>query len=394
MRSLLLALLLPLHLVAVASAQAPLGEFSVMRFTPAVGARNYFAVEGATVPGHLAPTVGLTLDYGHTPLILWNANCGMAGSNCSLEDQRREIVSYVFAGHITGSIALFDRLQIGAVLPLALTSGQAFTPPASPMGLPGGDGFAIADPRLHVKGNILSDSSSGISLGASAFVTFPTGQAIAPDRYLGERLPTFGGSVLFEMVRSGFHVAANAGAVWRDGDQLFSTYSGSQLTYAAALGYDITPLVGVFGEVVGASSFSDNVDEHGLEWRAGGHLRVGDFDFDLAGGTALIAGAGTPLFRIVGGMRWAPVRIDSDGDGVVDGQDACPSDSEDGDDWEDDDGCPELDNDEDGHPDAEDPCPDDAEDMDGTQDEDGCPDTDNDGDGIHDGFDSCPNEPE
>ncbi len=85
---------------------------------------------------------------------------------------------------------------------------------------------------------------------------------------------------------------------------------------------------------------------------------------------------------------------DRDGDGVFDSVDQCPDDPEDIDEYEDEDGCPDMDNDEDGLPDTEDKCPDDPEDLDGFEDEDGCPDMDNDNDGILDEEDNCPDEAE
>ncbi len=85
---------------------------------------------------------------------------------------------------------------------------------------------------------------------------------------------------------------------------------------------------------------------------------------------------------------------DNDNDGVPDAQDKCPMEAEDKDGFQDDDGCPDLDNDADGIPDAQDKCPNEAEDKDGFQDEDGCPDPDNDGDGVLDANDKCPDQPE
>jgi OOP family OmpA-OmpF porin len=81
---------------------------------------------------------------------------------------------------------------------------------------------------------------------------------------------------------------------------------------------------------------------------------------------------------------------DTDGDGIPDPEDACPlqpgpKETQ---------GCPVAkDTDGDGIPDDIDRCPLDPEDKDGFQDEDGCPDPDNDGDGIVDRLDACPNDP-
>lgn len=85
---------------------------------------------------------------------------------------------------------------------------------------------------------------------------------------------------------------------------------------------------------------------------------------------------------------------DADKDGLSDSEDACPTKPEDIDDFEDEDGCPDLDNDGDGVEDALDKCEDEKEDKDGFEDKDGCPDLDNDGDKIYDVKDKCPLEAE
>jgi outer membrane protein OmpA-like peptidoglycan-associated protein len=84
--------------------------------------------------------------------------------------------------------------------------------------------------------------------------------------------------------------------------------------------------------------------------------------------------------------------LDTDGDGIPDKLDKCPTEPEDKDGWQDEDGCPDLDNDNDGIPDKTDKCPNEPEDKDGFEDEDGCPDPDNDKDGVLDTDDKCPNE--
>jgi outer membrane protein OmpA-like peptidoglycan-associated protein len=85
--------------------------------------------------------------------------------------------------------------------------------------------------------------------------------------------------------------------------------------------------------------------------------------------------------------------LDTDGDGIPDKLDKCPTEPEDVDGFQDDDGCPDNDNDNDGIVDKVDKCPDEPEDKDGFEDEDGCPDPDNDKDGVLDADDKCPNDP-
>jgi outer membrane protein OmpA-like peptidoglycan-associated protein len=87
-----------------------------------------------------------------------------------------------------------------------------------------------------------------------------------------------------------------------------------------------------------------------------------------------------------------PKPADTDGDGILDVDDACPNDPEDLDGFKDADGCPDLDNDNDGVNDSLDRCPMQAEDRDGFEDGDGCPDPDNDRDGVPDTSDRCPDQ--
>ena len=85
---------------------------------------------------------------------------------------------------------------------------------------------------------------------------------------------------------------------------------------------------------------------------------------------------------------------DTDGDGIPDDIDACPTEPEDHKDPDPNDGCPApSDRDGDGIPDQFDKCPDEPEDKDGIQDQDGCPEVDADNDGIPDTKDACPKEP-
>lgn len=119
-------------------------------------------------------------------------------------------------------------------------------------------------------------------------------------------------------------------------------------------------------------------------------------------------------------------KTDRDGDGILDDVDQCPDEPEDGDGFEDDNGCPDPDNDGDtvlditdqcpsepgdpknngcpvadrdgdGVADGTDKCPDIPEDVDGVEDGDGCPEDENvdsDGDGLLDNVDACPSQPE
>ncbi len=392
----LTALLLLGSAAGVSAQRAPTGEFSVLRFSPAPGAHNYLGLDGAATRGNVSYGANLLVDYANRPFSLYQAStCDEMGNNCMLSPGRTDLVANALVFHISAYVVLLDRLQIGVVIPLAYLSGDpfSFTSNGMPAQVGGGSTFGLADPRLHVKLNLI-DSGHGFRLGVAAYGTAPLGQATAKGRFLGESTPTFGGHIIAEYTMGGFRVGGNVGGVWRDGATLFSTEARGQLTYGLGVAYDLTSIVGVVGEVAGATSFTSQVDENMLEGRLAGLFRVGDVNFTLGGGVGIIGGVGVPAFRVLGGIGYAPVSADSDHDGILDATDGCPSEAEDVDDYEDEDGCPEADNDQDGILDADDRCPSRVEDMDGENDTDGCPDSDNDHDGVDDGYDSCPSEQE
>ena len=160
----------------VASAQdetPPLGEFNILRYYPAPGPGNYAQVDGAAVRGDPEFAAGLQLYYAHEPLRLYRARCDADGGNCETTGESWMLSRYVAAAPLWFSVALFHRLQISVIVPLAFTEGDPFIDPdPDAMGatlLRGGSGFAIADPRLHLKGNILDDHASGFRLGVSAY---------------------------------------------------------------------------------------------------------------------------------------------------------------------------------------------------------------------------------
>lgn len=129
-------------------------------------------------------------------------------------------------------------------------------------------------------------------------------------------------------------------------------------------------------------------------------LGVG-INFRYASLNASYKAVGHPFFYAKRGMEVAVglnvnwgMSIDKDKDGILDKDDKCPSDPEDKDGFEDEDGCPDFDNDQDGIPDTLDRCMNDPEDRDGFEDTDGCPDLDNDEDRVPDSVDECPVDPE
>ena len=398
--ALVLLLCCSLFAAGAAAQSVPNDRFSANRFSPAPGAGNYVMVDGAVVAGHVAPTAGVFVDYAHRPFVLFTATCKNGDTdNCEVEKADKEIVSYQLTFSAMATLSLWQRLQLGLLVPFVQTSGESFRATTAGrdsefVDIRGGSAFGVGDPRLSAKVRLVGENGRGFYLSAVGFITAPLGEATAKGRSIGDESLTGGGHFAFEYVLDRMRFGVNAGGVVRPKRELLSTEVGPELTYGAGASFDVTSLLRVIGEVTGATQLTSQLDENPVEARAAGELLVGDFAVTLGGGAGLLSGVGVPNFRAFVGAGYRPAGLDSDGDGVNDNKDACPSEIEDQDGFEDNDGCPDEDNDGDGIADKSDRCPDAAEDKDGKDDADGCPDLDNDGDGIQDGYDSCPNEPE
>jgi outer membrane protein OmpA-like peptidoglycan-associated protein len=189
------------------------------------------------------------------------------------------------------------------------------------------------------------------------------GREVAPNLFVGNEF-TFGGGLLIMLAQDKFMLS---------GEVFGRTAANSQADFWTR---EQTPV-----EVLGGFKY----------------LHPKGFVVGVSGSAGVTAGYGAPDWRGVGMIGYTmpgvePI-LDIDGDTILDDVDQCPTEPEDFDGFQDEDGCPDLDNDGDGVLDVNDGCPNDPEDIDGFEDEDGCPDPDNDGDGLLDVDDECPNEP-
>ncbi len=210
----------------------------------------------------------------------------------------------------------------------------------------------------------------------------------------------------------------NAGFVVNDamGNAQFHPilFVGNEALVGAGARFAVTPQVSVGGEAYALIPISKASDADCPDPCKNGDMTadaLGGVWFQVSNDTWVSAAAGVGVisdaarrdsFRMVAAISWTPTpegarsggRGDRDGDNLPDAADVCPDDPEDPDDFQDDDGCPELDNDLDGVLDAQDKCAAEPEDRDGFDDGDGCPEGDDDKDGIEDLTDRCRTEPE
>src|SRR5688572_29927058 len=91
-------------------------EFSVQRFNPAPGPRNYFTTRGVRTDGEMAWSGGLVINYAYKPFVV--VSCETV-TNC--DDPNRvpgrdidiNVGEHMFTADLLGSFTPIERLQFG-----------------------------------------------------------------------------------------------------------------------------------------------------------------------------------------------------------------------------------------------------------------------------------------
>ncbi|MBI2394956.1 MAG: thrombospondin type 3 repeat-containing protein [Deltaproteobacteria bacterium] len=363
-------------------------------FTP--GPTTFFSLASGMT---LAPRrfgFGLATGVQNDPLVLRKSASGPAGAVTEPAIGVQVNTSMLFSYGVT------DRVQVDVAAPvtffqngsgISTKDGSATRVPAN----------GVRDLRIGAAYALLGLPRTGALRGLGVVARFdlsiPTGER---DSFGGDRglvaIPT----IALEDRLGPMVFGANFGARLRKTTAFFDKNVGSQ----AYLGLGVAGLVdkretlAVTGEVFALPSLVESGNSP-IGWLAGvrwSGLWGGDLVVHGGGGGSFRSGENAqllePSFRAVLDIRYAPLSLDRDSDGIPDRDDKCVDDPEDRDNFEDTDGCPEPDNDKDGIPDKVDRCPDVAEDFDAFQDDDGCPEPDRDFDGIKDAIDKCPDKPE
>jgi len=403
-------------------------EFSVQRFDPAPGPRNYFTTRGVRTDGKMAWSAGLFVNYAWEPFVV--RSC-FSETDCddpnATRDQDVKVVENLVTGDALASFTPIPRLQLGLKIPVTWANGDGIDDGGVPK--EGGiDSVGLGDATLEGKYRIHGELKDPFVVGVGAWFTGPLGRATAKDSYIGDATPTAGIRGIFDGEQGPFSFGGNLAAVYRGEGRVGSTKIGPEFRYGVAAGFKPSPVIRLVVDGFGGTKFSAKNGTNSLEVDGGVQIRPLDSPFMISAGagTGVIQGVGVPKVRGFLGLMYiaeggdrdgdgvpddqddcptiagtaetkgCPVGVrDSDGDTIPDNMDKCPKQPEDFDGFQDTDGCPELDNDKDGIPDDQDRCPDKPETKNGFKDDDGCPDEpDRDGDGVPDKLDKCPDQPE
>lgn len=413
----LLSLLGMLCLVGELPARAQINHraMDARIFSPALDNQGIFVVDRAEVGKQWQWGFRVSLHAAGNPI-----NLGLSGIQ---PDGSVHAVDYTVAVHLGFHVTFTSWLELAADAPLlrqglgsAYDAGEAggfiANDPISNMSRTPPEVVA-GDPRLALKFRIWG--AKGFVLGAAAIATIPFGDQ---GTFAGDRSFTVEPRLIATYTRGPMTVSANLGYLYREANVVRNPVQPDQvllevddeITWGLGGLFRMAKFLSAGVEIYGRGPVLSDKADLPMEALAGLVFDWGRFSWALGGGVgigAFIKEQGlkpygrTPTWRFFTMLSFVPSAAktvssvkDTDGDGILDGADQCPTEAEDKDGFDDGDGCPDPDNDQDGILDAKDKCPNKAEDRDGFQDSDGCPDLDNDGDGIPDLQDKCPKQAE
>jgi outer membrane protein OmpA-like peptidoglycan-associated protein len=384
--------LVPLAALLVAStlSGASFGQqakgFALDTFEPSERGSDWFAAESLDLRGYMRPAAGVVVDWAHEPLVLANPDGSI----------KTQLVSDQVVVHPGASLVMFDRVRVAFDMPLAVfqdgntltLAGQQLTAPSS---------FALGDLRLGVDARLYGKYGDPFTLAFGAQVFVPTG---SQSSFTSDGTVRLQPRLMAAGTIDQFTYAVKAGFEWRpESGDFGQSPLGSSVVFNAAGGIRVANeklLLGpeIFGStIVTSSAGAFQKANTPVEALFSAHLLAGPVRIGLGAGGGLTHGYGSPDYRVLGTIEWAPpyVKRDRDGDGIPDDDDACPDVPGIRSDDPKKNGCP-PDRDEDGVPDVDDACPDVKGIHTTNPKTNGCP-SDKDADGIPDTEDACPTVP-
>ncbi len=410
---------------SIASAQ----DVALDRYEPTPAGDSAFSVPDAAVSDELRLSAEALLSFASDPLVLVD--------EASDSDEVGSVVSHQAVMHYLVSLSVLQRLELELDLPVAV-SQSGDDPRVGDTGLASPSGTALADLRLGARIELLEQSRRLPSAALQGSVWLPTGD---DGEFGGTGETRWGVGVIVGADYDSWLWRAHVGRTKSPDGVGLAGGLGSNVVFGAAVAFAPLDALQVGPEIFGSTAtngFSDafsRTTTH-LEALAGARYRVDRFVFGAAAGPGLTRGVGTPTYRLIASISYAPEVVrkttseapqtrrgrgefngeaegagglsigfgsssapgatrlpgaaDADGDGVVDASDVCPKVVGDASPGAARPGCP-SDRDADGIVDVDDDCPDEPGVPSNEAGRDGCP-GDRDGDGILDPSDACVDE--
>lgn len=311
---------------------------------PHPGATMFPNIGGTTLaaPGEVG--FGLASTYQSQPIVLQVASPGPPGT-------KEPVIDDQFNLNFLWNIGIAKRLEFGMAMPVTLgqggtglspiTAGASALKPTALRDFRFGVAYALIEPKRAASQDL------AFSLVARMFMSAPTAEG---GGFAGDRGAVFLPSASAQVDMGRFVFAGDVGLRLRGTTDFAGARVGSQLSVALGGGFHVLAqerltaiaefrtLPGFAGQGALRQTSTGFVreDTGGIhapaEWAVGARsapLFGGDLSFQLTGGGGVpLTEEGsmtTPRFRFSLGIRYAPVRRDTDQDGILDKFDLCPN---------------------------------------------------------------------
>jgi outer membrane protein OmpA-like peptidoglycan-associated protein len=381
--------------------------WALNRYEPAPMGDAFFLAEHPWYSSTRLFSVGLYGDYANNPLRL----DVFANPQSTTPTEVRENITGMFVLHVGAQVSFLDRVGVHVSLPVSLLQNGTTSGNAAALGVPviaPADGPAVGDLRAGLRVRIFGHADrDAFSLHIGANLWAP----------IGSRASNTGDEAI--RIEPRLTLAGRGGPVrWsftgafvvRSVNDIANLAFGNELRLTAGLGfvfahnramigpeaYVVSPIRDLTAAQGGGSALFAKNQWGGEVYLGASYLIADAFRVGVAAGPGIGTGPGIPDVRALFNLAYAPVSreaagpVDTDGDGVFDPDDVCPTTPQGPTPDAARRGCPATDTDGDGVFDHEDQCV--SEPMGATPDpaRRGCPLRDRDGDGVIDPDDVCP----
>jgi len=315
-------LILLLSQVALAQSAPTQPAFNAQNYRPPIDSEMTLWADDASLKDNGTFGARLWASYTRNPLV-YQFSDSSQGSEV--------LVGNLLQADAIGS-ATWYHLRLGVDVPIYLlaTGTQVNT------------GTGLGDLSVDLKATLMDTDDAPLGLAVSGRALLPTATVDAP---LGASKVGGELAVIADKRVGDLLLVANLGTRFAPQVALENVTLNDELFWRAAAGYAVTDKLGVSLDLAGQTLYSaplSNPASSPIEGLVGSWQRFGDFVLREGVGTGLTAGVGSPDFRSVLAFAYEPpVNKDTDLDGIVDRNDACPTEPEDKDGWEDEDGCPD-----------------------------------------------------
>lgn len=304
--------------LALSSTHAAAQGFAVNRFEPSERGSDWFGNESLDLRGSARPAFGAVGDYSYRPLVVYGPDGNV----------RNSIVRNNLFAHLGAAVTFANRFRLSTSLPLQLyTDGSQGT-------LAGGTTLEappneqdIGDLRLGADARLFGKYGDPITLAFGAQIWFPTGQKA---QYTSDGTVRFRPRAMVAGDVGIFTYAAQLGVAYRGRSETVGGGAiGSEMLFAAAAGLRLADKKLTVGpEILGSTVFDDAFAEKATPFEAlfGAHYALRNARFGAGIGPGLSRGFGAPQLRALLSFElFQAVVTDTDKDGILDPDDACPT---------------------------------------------------------------------